>query len=133
LSAKYAAAVMPYHKDSRALARAITAQLKQPPHEILFVDKDPYYGMGLYLDLNIERVSVYDKAPGDRHIIQEEPLAAEVAESSTGMDYLFLVPERAIVAFNEAAAKLGYQSVSRGCQDIPGHAKLYFLNLKKGS
>jgi hypothetical protein len=81
------ASVMPYKKDSRALAEAISERASGPYRELVFVDQPPRYGLSLYLDAEIEHVCMRDscEAPG---LTQDERLDAELVDREGPVLYL---------------------------------------------
>jgi len=109
LTAKYTLSVIPYNRDSRALAESIKQQVKEPMEDILFVDKMPYYGLTLYLNMDIERLTIYNETPGGHTIKEEELLTEEISELSHEKKFLFIVPKYNLCAFKNAITNLKYK------------------------
>jgi len=81
------ASVMPYKKDDRALAEAISAIAAGPYRELIFVDREPRYGLSLYLDAEIEYVCM-EKSCEAEGLAQDQYLADEVAQRESPVLYL---------------------------------------------
>jgi 4-amino-4-deoxy-L-arabinose transferase len=78
---KGAAAFWPADNDARAMARMIDEVIE--PHsieEIAFVDMRGFYGLRLYLDVDIESVHTGGRGRAHSRFIAEEDLCEEIAE-----------------------------------------------------
>jgi len=69
-------AYMNFSADDRAIANALSAAVPAPPHEVVFVDTDPRYGLRFYLGSEIEKVEF----PGDEPMPHTQDLASEMRE-----------------------------------------------------
>ena len=74
---KFGGSFYAYGKDSRTLARAITGSVVPTPKEIVFVDIAPYWGLNLYLDCEVERVTSAPSALA--RMLADETLSSELA------------------------------------------------------
>lgn len=102
LALKAYAGFAPHHKDSRELARAIATVAPGPVDEIAFLDTRPRYGLGLYLDSEIEAVTV---APWPAESGALQPWEVLVVELEEVEDRVWVFPVRkrdALVAALEA-------------------------------
>lgn len=113
---KYAATFYPYEKDSRAMAEAIRSAVHPTPREIVFIDSEPFWGMSLYLNSEVERISTHGEARG------EEALAKEVREWEPGV--LYIAERRHVDRIRKACGKLGFSVDALG-----KHGSWVFLKL----
>jgi 4-amino-4-deoxy-L-arabinose transferase-like glycosyltransferase len=81
VASRAAVAAYPHDKDSRSLARAIERIVPFRPAEAVFVDTAPAYGLSLYLDCEVECVSIrrrrdprYDSTLSSELLEKEERL-----------------------------------------------------------
>jgi 4-amino-4-deoxy-L-arabinose transferase-like glycosyltransferase len=98
-------------KDARALARAIATSMPTPLDEVLFIETVARYGVALYLDAEVERVSLY-LLPVQTIDSAYEPLAEELAENE-GRSVL-VVSSEDMEAFLVTMSRLGRQVEKRG-------------------
>lgn len=88
LAIKIAAGYWPTHKDASAWADAIRQRVQFPVTEVVFVEDMARYGLHLYLDAEIEKVSLVP-IPGARFNPPfDEDLALELAELERGAVYV---------------------------------------------
>ena len=76
MALKFAGALFPYSKDSRAMAHVIAGIVQPVPKEVAFVDTEPFWGLKLYLDCEVERL-VSSSKPGTP---MDEALGEELKE-----------------------------------------------------
>jgi 4-amino-4-deoxy-L-arabinose transferase-like glycosyltransferase len=88
IALKFAGALFPYTKDSRAMAQSIARSVQPAPSEIVFIDSDPFWGLSLYLRCEAERVvtSSHAQSPADETLAEElkegEPRVLFVADKN---------------------------------------------------
>jgi len=124
IAAKGVMSVMPYSRDSRALAGAIKQQIRGPLEKIVFIDKSPYYGLTLYLDLEVGRASVYNSDDATCKINKEVPFEEELRAVDSGEEHLLIVPAYNFFDFNGVVKETGYRLKPRG-----RWRKLHFFEL----
>jgi 4-amino-4-deoxy-L-arabinose transferase len=76
IALKFAGSLYPYAKDSCAMARAIENTVHPIPSEIAFVDSEPFWGLSLYLQCEVERVASSSKTSSGTS--PDDTLAAEL-------------------------------------------------------
>ena len=110
------ASVMPYKKDARALAEAIAAIAAGPYRELIFVDREPRYGLSLYLDAEIEHVCM-EKSCEAEGLAQDQYLIDEVAQRESPL--LYLVRPNAVAGVIERVQRADVQTTVLGeVQDL---------------
>lgn len=105
---------VPYSKNSRALARSIKQQISEPVGKIVFIDKAPYYGLRLYLDLEIGRASIYNSDYATCSLNKEVPFEQELHAVDSGEKHLLIVPAYNFYDFNETVTEVGYKVKYKG-------------------
>ena len=98
------ASIIPHKKDARALAQAITAVAPGPYRELIFVDREPRYGLALYLDAEIEHVCLY-KSCERAGFVQDQALASEIRQRQ--MPVLYLMRANAMPAVSQRLEREG--------------------------
>jgi len=98
---------MPPQKDSRALAEALREMASFPVKEVVFIDASPLYGLSLYLDCEVERVSI--GAPGTR---DDSTLGWEVFEKE--QNAVFLVEAHDVPRMEGGSQSAGHSMRSLG-------------------
>jgi 4-amino-4-deoxy-L-arabinose transferase-like glycosyltransferase len=112
LGLKLAAAHWPTHKDASAWAREIRARAPFAVTEVVFVEDMARYGLNLYLDADIEKVSLAP-VPGARfNPTFDQDLASELAEHESGVVYVARQQDWAAVRASIEA--LGYRACLLG-------------------
>lgn len=106
---RVAGGLAPHSKDSRLLARAISASIREPIYEIVFFNSSPRYGLVFYLDAEVETATL-GIAPHPSW--RAEPLDDELREDE-GLR-VFVVPRRHLGTFRAAAPRLGFTPVLQG-------------------
>jgi len=106
----------PTHKNSRQLAEAIRQQLDHIPGEIVFVDQHPAYGLGFYLDVEVEQVCLLDhcESKDKYHLYHPEHLMHELLEKEDGNDRLYLLERRSHRALLAEAVARGIRVQTLG-------------------
>lgn len=79
---KLAGSFYPYGMDSREMARTIQTMVHPLPHEIIFVDDEPFWGLKLYLGCEVEQV--WTKVGNSRGAYQGELLPEELLKKEPG-------------------------------------------------
>jgi 4-amino-4-deoxy-L-arabinose transferase len=109
-------------KDARSLARAIGASMPSPIDEVVFVETVARYGLALYLDAEVERVSLYPQPAQAIETPAYEPLAHELTENEGRR--VLVVSSEDLESFHQTMARLG-----RGVEKRGGWQKLSFFRL----
>jgi 4-amino-4-deoxy-L-arabinose transferase len=110
LALKATAAVWPIDRDGRRLARSIRAALGgSVPRELVIVNRKPRYSLALYLDAEVERVSletvpILEDEPSYRPLF--EPLGRELEEGESGR--IWLVPKHFDEVYLDELRALGF-------------------------
>jgi 4-amino-4-deoxy-L-arabinose transferase-like glycosyltransferase len=99
-------------KDARALAQAIAASQPTPVDEVVFVETMARYGVALYLDAEVERVSLYPQPAQTIETPTYESLAHELAENEGRR--VLVVSSEDMNAFLDTMRRLGQQVEKRG-------------------
>jgi 4-amino-4-deoxy-L-arabinose transferase-like glycosyltransferase len=89
IALKFVASFYPCAMDSRAMARVIQNKVHPIPHEVVFIDTEPFWGLNLYLHSEMERVSL---TATTNMTSLEESLSTELLEREPGT--LFIVDKR---------------------------------------
>jgi 4-amino-4-deoxy-L-arabinose transferase-like glycosyltransferase len=100
---KLAGSFYPFDKDSREMARTIQDTVHPLPHEVVFIDHEPFWGLKLYLGCDVERV--WTKADDSRGGSPEELLPEELLEKESGR--VLVVDGRKIDPVLSVCRKLG--------------------------
>lgn len=109
ISLRGAAAVVPHSKDARVLAGVIQSRVPSLPDEVVFVGTRPRYGLSLYLDAEIEAVTLGPQTS----VSWAAELFNEELREDEGVR-LFIMPHKETVAFRERSRELGFTAVARG-------------------
>lgn len=104
--------------DSRALAREVAAAVHPAPKEILFVDTEPYWGLRLYLQCEVERADTSSSAQTGAE--SGEPLAEELNDAEPGS--LMIIERKQETRILETCRKLGH-----GAQVVGGNQAWSFI------
>jgi 4-amino-4-deoxy-L-arabinose transferase-like glycosyltransferase len=104
VACKWGASKYPYPDDSRRIAREIAETVSPRPSELVFVDTRPFFGLGFYLDCEVEHVH----SRAEPHPVQygEEILEVELARREPGT--LLVVPRKQKADLMALLAGLGY-------------------------
>lgn len=111
IAARAFVAHYPTDYDSRRLARTILEREAQVPEEVIFIDTQPHWGIGLYLGCEVEGVRLTESAP--RVFARQETLADELSTTSVPRPLLVAQSERR-GEIEAELARLNYQSRSLG-------------------
>jgi 4-amino-4-deoxy-L-arabinose transferase len=117
------AAAVPHSKDARVLARALEKDVPSQIDEVVFVGTRPRYGLSLYLNAEIEAVTL------DPHLLVPwvaEPFQEELRQDEGAR--LFVLPHKHFAAFRDRSRDLGFAVVARG-----GWRDLEFYELQKAT
>jgi 4-amino-4-deoxy-L-arabinose transferase-like glycosyltransferase len=98
---KWGASQYPYSGDGRRMARAITEAVSPTPSELVFVDTTPFFGLGFYLNCEVEQVLCRPERNS-----REEILEVELARQEPGT--LLVVPRERKPGLMALLAELGY-------------------------
>jgi 4-amino-4-deoxy-L-arabinose transferase len=118
LGLKLAGPLYPYPEDSRALARAVSAQVSPIPYEFVFVDCRPHWGLAYYLDGEVEWATASSAAG----IQEEATLADEMADREA--ETLIITPRDNIPAVGAVLEKMRLRGAESG-----GTASLVFMRV----
>jgi hypothetical protein len=99
-----------YEKDSRALAEAIRAQVRNPFEAIAFLDLEPYYGLNFYLLRDVE--AVFTEPPPATGLWRPRGLRERL--KGDGETRLWVVPASAVPRFTSIAGGTGYDVARLG-------------------
>lgn len=102
LALKWAGGQIPSDRESRSLALAILTHAGNAPTEVVFVDARPLWGLSLYLQCEVERVTASMTAT------DEDTLAEELEEAEPGT--VFLVRKEQSSPIQAALDPLGYSA-----------------------
>ncbi len=108
LALKFAGSIFPYAKDSRVMARAIANNVQPLPKEVIFVDSEPFWGLNLYLQCEVEHAV----SSSDAKTPSEEPLAKELQEKEKRT--LYVVEKSVESKVLEMWHSLGYPAYRLG-------------------
>lgn len=108
MALKFAGALFPYSKDSRAMAQVISGIAQPVPKEVAFIDTEPSWGLTLYLDCEVERL-VSSSQPGTP---TDETLGEELKEKKQRV--LFVVEKGNRVRVIKICKSLGYPARELG-------------------
>jgi 4-amino-4-deoxy-L-arabinose transferase-like glycosyltransferase len=108
LAIKLALAAWPSNKDMRSFAAEIRAQVPFTPAEVVFIEESPRYGLGFYLDVQTEWVSL----SGDPDQRYDDTLEHELSEGEGRL--LFLMRPQYADLFTRASNDFGYDVIRHG-------------------
>ncbi len=108
---KLAAARLDSPQDSRRFARVLDAAVDKPFGKVVFVDLLPHYGLSLYLETDVERITLED---GLRRQGPLEPVRGLSDELARPGARVFVVPGGARERFEAAAGELSCRVLPRG-------------------
>ena len=112
LALKATAAYLPGRpEDSRRMARAIEAQVTAPYSEVAFFDRSPRYGLSLYLDVEIEELTLTRHDGPPRPHPRIDSLEDELAE---GEQPLFVTDHYQAGTFALRAREAGFRAIEQG-------------------
>lgn len=104
VAVKWGASNYPYPGDNRGIARAIAETVSPTPSELVFVDTYPFFGLGFYLNCEVEHVLSRPESHSNRH--PEETLDVELARLEPGT--LLMVPRKQKTDLMAFLTRLGY-------------------------
>lgn len=105
---KWGASKYPYPGDNRRVAQAIAETVSPIPSELVFVDTSPFWGLGFYLNCEVEQVLSRPERHSDRHT--EETLDVELARLEPGS--LLVVPKRRKADLMNFLGQLGHSALN---------------------
>ena len=111
LGLKVVAAHVDSSQDSRRFARVLRAAVDKPFGKVVFVDLLPHYGLSLYLETDVERITLED---GLRRQNPLEPVRGLSDELARPGARVFVVREDARARFEAAAEELTCRVLPRG-------------------
>ncbi|GAB6887084.1 hypothetical protein JCM13304A_05820 [Desulfothermus okinawensis JCM 13304] len=82
---KFAMAKFPYKKDSRLMAHQIKKISPFAPNEVVFIDTVPFWGLSLYLNAEVEELTI-SKTKAQKS--SEEYLIDEIKEGEKNILYI---------------------------------------------
>jgi 4-amino-4-deoxy-L-arabinose transferase-like glycosyltransferase len=124
LALRVGAAWYPSHQDASAWAREIRARVPGPLHEVVFVEDMPRYGLHLYLDTEVEALSLDDIEQPKFNPEFDESLATELAEGAHESGVVYVAQRKHWPAVSQRVLADGYRPLPRG-GDF--HGRVFFL------
>ena len=108
LALKFAGSLFPYSRDSRAMAQVIASTIQPVPSNIIFVGIDPFWGLNLYLNCEVERVM----PPSPAGTPAKKTLAHELEKKEKRT--LFVVDKSEEARVIDTSRSLGYPLLKLG-------------------
>jgi 4-amino-4-deoxy-L-arabinose transferase-like glycosyltransferase len=123
LGLRIAVAHYPSDQDASAWARAIGQRVEAPVREVVFVEDMPRYGLHLYLDVEVETLSLDDLEEPAYNPEYDESLATELAESATEPGVVYVVKQKLLAPVERRVRAHGFRARLRGA---PFHGRVFF-------
>ena len=120
---RFAIALYPSDRDAKQWAEAIRERAANKVGEVVFVEDMPRYGLHLYLDVDIESLSLDDVAQPAFNPEFDESLAVELAESAVEKDVVFVAKARLWPTLQQRIVQQGYRAIPLG---TPFHGRIIF-------
>lgn len=120
---RFAIALYPSDRDASQWADAIRERAADKVGEVVFVEDMPRYGLHLYLDVDIEALSLDDIAQPAFNPEFDESLAVELAESAVEKDVVFVAKARLWPRLRQRIVEQGYRALPLGA---PYHGRIIF-------
>ena len=115
LAFRAATAYYPSDQDASAWAREIAARAPYPVREVVFVEDMPRYGLHLYLQAEVESLSLDEVADAPRFNPEyDESLAVELAESASEPGVVYVTKRKTWAAVQQRLARHGFRASPRG-------------------
>jgi 4-amino-4-deoxy-L-arabinose transferase-like glycosyltransferase len=109
------AALYPSDQDASAWAKKIVAVAPAPVREVVFVEDMPRYGLHLYLDAEVETLSLDELANQPKFNPEyDESLATEIAESADNPGVVYVTKKKTWAVVQQHVSRLGFRAVPRG-------------------
>jgi 4-amino-4-deoxy-L-arabinose transferase-like glycosyltransferase len=125
LGLRIAAANYPSDQDASAWAKQIVAVAPAQVREVVFVEDMPRYGLHLYLDAEVETLSLDELADQPRFNPEyDESLATEIAESADNPGVVYVTKKKRWDVVRQHVSRLGFRAVPRG---EPFHGRILFV------
>ena len=124
LALRVGAAWYPSSQDASAWARAIRASVPGPVREVVFVEDMPRYGLHLYLDTEIETLSLERIKEPAFNQEYDESLATELAEAAHESGVVYVTRAKHWPAVEKRVLAHGYRAVRHGAEF---HGRVFFL------
>jgi 4-amino-4-deoxy-L-arabinose transferase-like glycosyltransferase len=112
----------PSDQDASAWARAIEQRVDAPVHEVVFVEDMPRYGLHLYLDAEVEALSLDALEEPANKPENDESLATQLAESATDPGVVYVVKHKLLAAVEARMRTHGFRARVRGA---PFHGRVF--------
>lgn len=123
LSLRLASAMYSSDQDASAWATAIRAQVDGPVREVVFVEDMPRYGLRLYLDTEVETLSLDDIEQPAYNPAFDESLAVELAEGANETGVVYVAKQKIWPAVTERIIAHGFRPMVAG---QPFHGRVIF-------
>ena len=123
LALRLGAAFVPDDKDASAWAREIRERVEGPVTEVVFVEDMPRYGLHLYLDAEVEALSLEEIATFSYDPEFDESLEVELAELQVEHGVVFVTKTRTWPAVEQRVRARGLVPVVKG---EPFHNRVIF-------
>ena len=124
LALRFGAAFVPDDKDASAWAREIRERVDGPITEVVFVEDMPRYGLHLYLDAEVEALSLAEIATFSYDPEFDESLEVELAELQVEHGVVFVTKTRTWPAVEQRVRARGLVPVVKG---MPFHNRVIFV------
>jgi hypothetical protein len=121
-----AAAYLPHSdQDASAWAQEIGRRAPAPVREVVFVEDLPRYGLLLYLNVEVETLSLDELADQPRFNPEyDESLATELQESADEPGVIYVTKKKTWAAVQEHIARMGFHAEALG---EPLHGRIIFI------
>ena len=115
LALRVAAAVFPTSQDASLWAEEIRQRSQGQVTEVIFVDDTARYGLHLYLDVEIEKVSLQPiLGPQRFNPAFDESLAIEISEAASEPGAIYLVKQTQWPLLRHRITAMGYRATALG-------------------
>jgi 4-amino-4-deoxy-L-arabinose transferase-like glycosyltransferase len=112
-------------QDASAWAKQVVAVAPAAVREVVFVEDMPRYGLHLYLDTEVEALSLDELANQPKFNPEfDESLATEIAESADNPSVVYITKKKSWDKVRQRVATLGFRAVPRG---EPFHGRIIFV------
>lgn len=117
LALKFATGLWPTHKDASEWAIAIQERTPTPVKEVIFVEDMARYALRLYLDAEIEKLSLEPTPAGSVtrfNPVNDEDLATELAETMEEPGAIWICRQSRWPEISQRIAALGHSAIALG-------------------
>jgi 4-amino-4-deoxy-L-arabinose transferase-like glycosyltransferase len=121
LALRIVVAHYPSDQDASAWARAIKQRVDTPVREVVFVEDMPRYGLHLYLDAEVETLSLDDLAQSAFNPEYDESLATELTELANETGVVFVMKQKFLAEVDARARARGLRTQVHGA---PFHGRV---------